>query len=201
MFQRLSKNSLILLPVVLGCLLGYLGTALWVYYAPALKTPVPIEGHVPYVVNVQKIWDDLPATKKLQDDLQKTLEQYHQEFSKTEKELKAEDQALFSLQKGTMSAQESQALENRKSLFYEKAAQTQKDVETKQKSISQRHSSATEKLHAIIQEKVKEVAQQENIELILSAHNAIYVDPQRDVTAKVYEKVKDATINFDMQRA
>jgi outer membrane protein len=197
MFQRLSKNSLILLLVILGSI----STALGIYYAPTLKTPVSVKEPVTYVVNVQKIWDELPATKKLQDDLQKTLEQYHQEFSKTEQDLKSEDQELFSLQKAPMSAQESQALENRKSLFYEKAAQTQKAVEDKQKSMSQLHSRATEKLHAIIQEKVKELAQQENIELILSSQNVIYVDPQRDLTSRIYEKVKEATHNFDMQKA
>jgi Skp family chaperone for outer membrane proteins len=197
MFQRLSKKSFILLLIILGGI----STALGIYYASPLRAPGPVKETVTYVVNVQKIWEELPATKKLQDDLQKTLEQYHQEFSKTEKDLKAEDQALFSLQKNTMSAQESQALENRKSLFYEKAAQTQKAVEDKQKYMSQLHSRATEKLHAIIQEKVKELAQQENIELILSSQNVIYVDPQRDLTPKVYEKVKDATSNFDMQKA
>jgi Skp family chaperone for outer membrane proteins len=195
MFQRLSKKSLIILLVILGCL----STALAIYYTPALKTPVPIKGRTAYVVNVQKIWEDLPATKKLQEDLQNILERYHQEFSKIELALKAENQALLSSQKETMSNQELQALEKRKSAFHEKAAQTQKDVETKQQSISQCHHRAIEKLHSIIQEKVKELAQQEDIELILSAQNVIYVDPQRDLTAKVYENVKAATLKFHME--
>lgn len=196
MFQRLSKRNLVTLLVILGCL----STIVAMYYIPSLKGPAPIKGSIPYVVNVQKIWEDLPATKKLQEDLQKILEQYHQELSKTEKELKAEHQALFFRQEGPVSAQASQALEEKKSVFYAKAAQTQKDVETKQQSISQRHNKATEKLHAIIQEKVEELAQQENIELILSAQNVIYIDPQRDLTPKVYAKVKEATMTFDIQK-
>lgn len=152
-----------------------------------------------YVVNIQKIWEDLPATKQIQEDLQKILEIYHQQLTKTEAELKAEHQALLSAEKSPMSVTESHALEKRKSAFEAKVEATQKNVETKQQSINKRHTLAMEKLRAIIHEKVKEVANEQGIEVILSAQQVIYSNHNRDLTDKVYEKVKAATNNFHME--
>lgn len=195
MFQHLSKKTLILTLIVFWGI----SIALVVYYTPSLKSTISTQNPVAYVVNVQKIWEDLPATKHLKSDLQKVLSNYHHQLSKIELELKAEHQGLLSSQKSTMSAQELQILEKRKTVFEAKVAATQKDVEAKQQSIGQRHHKATEKLHSIIQEKVKEVAQAQEVELILSTHNVIYADPNRDLTAQVYEKVKAATLNFHME--
>ena len=192
MLKHLSKKIRIILLIIFWSL----SIALAFYYAPALKTPITTAGPITYVVNVQKIWEDLPATKQLQEDLQKILGRYHDQLSKTEEALKTEHRSLMSAQKNTMSAQDLQILETRKNLFESKVAQTQKDVEEKQHSISQRHQQATHKLHAIIQEKVKEVAEEKGAEIILSTQNVMYSEPGRDLTAQVYAKVKAATLNF-----
>lgn len=192
MLEHMSKKMRIILVIVFWGL----SIALAIYYAPALKPPVATAGPVTYVVNVQKIWDDLPATKQLQEDLQKILGRYHEQLSKTEEALKAEHLSLMSAQKNTISAQDLHLLETRKNVFESKVAQTQKDVEEKQNSISQRHQQATHRLHGIIQEKVQEVAEEKGAEIILSTQNVMYSEPGRDLTAQVYEKVKAATLNF-----
>ena len=175
------------------CLLS--GTGVF-YYLLSPKVASAARDSLVYVVNLQKIWEDLPAAKQLETDLKKTLGAYHQQLSKTELELKAEHQDLLTAQKKQLSPQELQILERRKTVFENKVTQTQKDVETKQQFISERHQEMTRKLHAIIEEKIRETARQQGGELVLSSQTVVYSVPERDLTPQVFEKVKAATLNF-----
>jgi glutamyl-tRNA reductase len=144
------------------------------------------------VIRWDDLWENLPETQLLKRNLNQKLENYHQEFSMLEIQLRQENQALSDSQKTVnfKDLSQSKFFEERQKNFAEKVMKTQQEAECRQKNINEHHERSINKLRERIVEVIKEIAKKQKADLVIFHQQCPYYDPKLDITEKVLAVLK-----------
>ena len=137
------------------------------------------------VVNVQLIASQIPQAAAMQQALQQEFAGSAEEVKKLESDIKFNVEK-FQRESMTMSEEQKTELQN-------KVAELQQTYQAKvkplQEQMNRRQAEERNKILALIQQAVQIVAADEKIDIVLDANAVAYVNPDKDLSQKVIEKV------------
>ena len=142
------------------------------------------------VVNLETI--KAPIMHTLKEQVERLLENYRQEFSKYEKDLRQENQQILAAEKALVKAQEGahdKWLEKRDA-FEKKVLSVQRKAESRSKKLSEAHGEVLSNVNQLLVKVIKKVGEEKNLSIILPQSEVIYWVPKVDITWEVNEKLQ-----------
>lgn len=137
------------------------------------------------VVNVDRVLTVTKAAKNIDAQLSKKREQYQQEFSKKEQELKKVQEDLLSSRKDLDEAE----FNKRRQDFEKKLAETQKLFSKRRESLTTAFGKANARLQKEMFETVAAVAEERGYRTILDRKSVVIVEEDLDITAEVVSRI------------
>jgi Skp family chaperone for outer membrane proteins len=155
------------------------------------------------VIDFKELWTSLTAVDNVKKDLELTLKKAHQEFSEMESELRKENIELLDLAKEKKEKAEIEKLDKKKNSFERKVIDVQKKAEKRQKFVNTAHANAINKIKQILNEVIKEVAEENGISLVIYNENTIYHTKALDIMPLVRKKAEEKTrgIHLEMENS
>ncbi len=148
------------------------------------------------VVNIQQIMRDSKAANSVRNQLKEKQKSFQSDLDSKEKQLLAEDQALA---KQSETA-DKKAFEQKVKDFRTKAANAQREVQTKKIQLDKAFAGALEQIQTTVLAIVKEVATEKKLTLVLTSSQVLYADSSlditRDVQARLDSKLPNVKVNF-----
>jgi outer membrane protein len=169
MFTRLSKTALVF------------ATATLLLASPALAQNVGI-------INVQKIMAASKAAQSIRTQLEAKQKGFQADLNAKQSQFQAEDQALKT-QEGKLAKE---AFEKKVKDFQAKFNAAQQEIQTKKEQLDKAFTAALNQ----IQEKVvaisKSVAEEKELDLVISSSQVLYGKPELDITDAVLKNLDSA---------
>jgi Skp family chaperone for outer membrane proteins len=137
------------------------------------------------IVDVQKLMKESLAVANIREQLDKKREVYKNEINKKENALNKQHQEL-SKQQSVLSKE---AFEAKLQKFNEKVAEVQRDVQQKGGSLEQAYVNAIQKVEAVIDDIITNIAQDKGYELVLPQTGVIYNKPALNISDEVLKKL------------
>lgn len=137
------------------------------------------------VVNVQAIASQIPQTATMQQALQQEFAAPAEEIKKLESDIKF-NYEKFQRESMTMSDDQKAELEKK---IQELQAAYQQKAQPLEQQMRRRQAEERNKIFALIQQAISAVAADEKVDIVLDAKAVTYVNPEKDLTEKVVEKV------------
>lgn len=137
------------------------------------------------VVDVQKIFSQLPQMTAMQKKLQDEFTGPSEEIKKLESDIKF-NMEKFQRESMTMSEEQQQELRTQ----IEQMQQTyQAKAQPLEQNIRRRQAEERNKILALIKQSIDAIAAEEKIDVVLQANAVAFVKPELDISDKVIEKV------------
>lgn len=137
------------------------------------------------VVNFQQIVQTLPQTAEIIKALGEEFKDQGAELEKLKGDITF-DQEKLKRDGALMSEKDKKELEKKIALAYR---QFQEKGQTLQQQSQQRQNEETNKIVALVRQTVDTLAAKEGFDLIIDASAAPYVNPELDISKKVFDKV------------
>lgn len=188
------KNIGIFLAILLGLCVGY--------YTIMRDDVHPLEGATAKIgiVDIEVIL--AAPKKKLHEQLDGIVQKYHEEFKGYEIALRAESQELVEQQKNlkdaSMAVQQDWA--QRKNAFDARVLETQKNAEQRRHILSKAHQNILDKIHNTLLELIQEEGRKQEMDLMISAQQAIYWRSSLNLTPIIQARLVDILMkqSFDL---
>jgi Skp family chaperone for outer membrane proteins len=148
------------------------------------------------IVNIQEIMRDSTAAKSIKDQLEAKQKAFQSEMSKKSEALQKEEQDLGK-QRSVLSPE---AWDKKANAFKAKAADAQKEVQTKRTELDNAFTSALNEIQKTVFDIVATIAKEKSYNVVLPASQLLYADSNLDITKTVLSKLNSqlpkVTVNF-----
>ena len=149
------------------------------------------------IVDIQKIVAESSATKDINKQLEKKKNEFQSQINKQEEGLMKEDQELGK-QKASLSAE---AFDKKRKDFQVKVAGVQRDVQKKRTQLENAYTDALGKVQKTVVDIIKDIAAEKGFALAIPASQALYFQPQMDISGDVLSKLnsKLSTVSVEIK--
>jgi Skp family chaperone for outer membrane proteins len=148
------------------------------------------------IVNIQEIMKDSTAAKSIKDQLEAKQKTFQAEMSKKSEALQKEEQDLGK-QRSVLSPD---AWDKKANAFKAKAADAQKEVQSKRAELDNAFSSALNEIQKTVFDIVSGIAKDKGYSVVLPTSQLLYADSSLDITKTVLTKLNSTlpkvTVNF-----
>ena len=140
------------------------------------------------VVDVQTILELSTAVGNIRSSVEKISLELQNEFSHKEQELKKIESELIEKQKTLAQDQFDKEVLN----FNQQVTETQKKAQEKKIKLEQYHSKAISKVNEVAMQIIRDIAQENNLNIVLPSTQVLYADETLNITEKVLLKLNKA---------
>ena len=140
------------------------------------------------IINVQKIMEQSKAAQSVRTQLQTKQKGFQAELDAKQKQLVTEDQDLVK-QRNTLAKD---AFEKKVKEFQGKAAQAQREIQTKKVQLDKAFGDALNQIQDKVVTISSEVAKEKDINIVISSSQVLYGDTDLDITDEVLSKLNSA---------
>jgi outer membrane protein len=137
------------------------------------------------VLDFNKVWQEAKAPERIRSDIQEKRRNYQKEVIKFEEQLRREEESLQS-QHEKISAEEYQ---KKKKKFEEAVLDLQKKVQYRKQGLEKAYSSAMNEVADTLNKIVEKIAQEQKLDLILSATQIAYNNKELNITTQVIDEL------------
>lgn len=137
------------------------------------------------IIDIDQISKDAKVVKYIAKKISKQRDRYQKEISKKEKGLEKEKEKIEA--KKSILSQE--ALEKQQKKFIEKVRDLKEFAAKRDKTLKSAYSESIKKVNEKVGEIVSEIAQEQELALVLPASQVVYSLDSLDITAQVIEKL------------
>lgn len=137
------------------------------------------------VLDFNKVWQEAKAPERIRNDIQEKRRNYQKEVIKFEEQLRREEESLQS-QHEKISAEEYQ---NKKKKFEEAVLDLQKKVQYRKQGLEKAYSSAMNEVGDTLNKIVEKIAQEQRLDLILSATHVAFSAKELNITSQVINEL------------
>lgn len=148
------------------------------------------------VVDFDRIWREAKAAVYVRDELEKIRESYQKEVIKFEGELRTKEESLRKKQE-TLSSEKYEKL---RADFENEVKQVQKEVQARKQKLEHVFQVSMDAIRDNLTQAVKEVAEREKYEIVLSESQIAYHTKKYNITEQVLETLNKRlpTIKLDL---
>ncbi len=149
------------------------------------------------VVNIQQIMREAKAADAIRSQMKAKQKSFQEQLDGREKTLQEQDQELAK-QRSVLSQE---AFEEKYQEFREKAADAQKEVRQKRAALDRGFNAALSQVQEKVFEIVETIAQEKDIDAVISTGQMLYAHPDLDLTQEVLERLNrempNVNVNFE----
>lgn len=146
------------------------------------------------VIDVQKIMSDSKAVQSIQRQIDQQREQYQADLQRREKELREANEAL-ARERGVLSED---AFRRKRRRLEEDVTELQREIQRSKRRLDQNYSQAMRQVQDRMVQIVRDLASQQDIDMVLGKATVVIVRPRLDLTDRALERLNAELSSVDV---
>jgi Skp family chaperone for outer membrane proteins len=146
------------------------------------------------VIDMQKIMSDSKAVQSIQRQIDRQREQYQSDLQRREQELRKANQTL-ARERGVLSED---AFRKKRRRLEEQVTELQREIQRSKRQLDRNYSQAMRQVQNRLVQIVRELASQQNIDMVLGKATVVIVRPRLDLTDRALERLNRELSSVDV---